>query len=173
MADFLGVKQVECHKKYLGLPTFVGCCKKDLFAFVKNKVWNKLKGWNGSIFSMVGKEVLLKVVVQAVPTYAMSCFNLCKRLIKDLHRLIADFWWGSKGGKSKMHWSKWNEMCLGKDRGGFVFRDLGCFNQALLAKQGWRLVKNPDSLVGRVLTSCYFPSRSFLTTKKGLYPSFI
>ena len=103
MADFLGVKQVECHKKYLGIPTFVGRCKKDLFAFVKNKVWNKLNCWNGSIFSMIGKKVLLKAIVQAVPTYVISCFKLSKKLIEDLHRLIVDFWRGSKGGKSKMN----------------------------------------------------------------------
>ncbi|KAL5559019.1 hypothetical protein UlMin_035230 [Ulmus minor] len=106
MADFLGVKQVECHEKYLKLPTFAGRCKKDSFAFFKNKVWNKLKSWNGFIFSMAGKKVLLKEVVQAVPTYVMSCFKLSKKLIKNLHMLIVDFWWGSKGGKSNMHCNK-------------------------------------------------------------------
>ena len=44
VTDFLQVKQVECHKKYLGLPTFAGRCKKDLFLFIKNKVWDKLGG---------------------------------------------------------------------------------------------------------------------------------
>ncbi|KAL5541511.1 hypothetical protein UlMin_009221 [Ulmus minor] len=47
----------------------------------------------------------------------MSYFKLPKTLIKDLHRLIADFWWGFKAGKTKMHWEKWNEMCNSKERG--------------------------------------------------------
>ena len=53
------------------------------------------------------------------------------------------------------------------------FRDLGCFNQAMLAKQGWRLIRNPDSLVGKVLKACYFPNDDFLITKKGKHASFV
>ncbi|KAL5577974.1 hypothetical protein UlMin_019673 [Ulmus minor] len=173
VADFLKIKVVDCHEKYIGLPTFAGRCKRDLFKFIKNRVWDKLKGWNRSVFSAVGKEVLLKVVVQAIPTYSMSCFKLPKTLIRYLHRLIADLWWGSKAGNSKMHLGKWNEMCNSKERGGIGFRDLRCFNQALLAKQGWRLLKKPDSLVTKVLKACYYPSRDILTAKKRSKPSFV
>ncbi|KAL5581205.1 hypothetical protein UlMin_013647 [Ulmus minor] len=126
-----------------------------------------------SVFFAAGKEVLLKAIVQAIPTYAMSCFKLPKTLIKDLHRLIADFWWTSKAEKSKMHWGKWNEMCNSKQRGGLGFRGLSCFNQALLAKQAWRLIRKPDSLVARVLKACYFPSGDFLNARKGSKASFV
>ena len=72
-----------------------------LFYFIKNRVWDQVGGWNGSGFSASGKEVLLKAVVQAIPSHVMACFKLLKKLIRDLHKLIADFWWGSKGGKAR------------------------------------------------------------------------
>lgn len=45
------------------------------------------------------------------------------------------------------------------------FRDLEDFNKSLLAKQIWRHVQNPTSLVGQILKSKYFPSTNILATK--------
>jgi ribonuclease HI len=46
------------------------------------------------------------------------------------------------------------------------FRDLQLFNQSMLAKQGWRLISNPDSLCGRVLKGKYFHNTDFMAAKK-------
>uniref|UniRef100_A0A2N9FZ97 Reverse transcriptase zinc-binding domain-containing protein n=1 Tax=Fagus sylvatica TaxID=28930 RepID=A0A2N9FZ97_FAGSY len=42
------------------------------------------------------------------------------------------------------------------------FRDLQFFNQALLAKQGWRILTSPDTLLHKVLKCKYFPNCSFM-----------
>ena len=49
------------------------------------------------------------------------------------------------------------------------FRDLYSFNLAMLSKQIWRLITNPDSLCARVLKAKYFPNNSLLqaTLKNG------
>ena len=49
------------------------------------------------------------------------------------------------------------------------FRDLYSFNLAMLSKQVWRLITNPDSLCARVLKAKYFPNESLLqaTLKSG------
>ncbi|PNT62574.1 hypothetical protein BRADI_4g05372v3 [Brachypodium distachyon] len=53
-------------------------------------------------------------------------------------------------------------MCVPKFKGGMGFRDLFCFNFALLAKQCWRLITNDESLCTRVLRAKYFPDGNLL-----------
>ncbi|KAK9936175.1 hypothetical protein M0R45_013032 [Rubus argutus] len=42
------------------------------------------------------------------------------------------------------------------------FKDMHLFNLSLLAKQGWRLLKSPDSLVARFFKARYYPSSNFM-----------
>jgi hypothetical protein len=59
-----------------------------------------------------------------------------------------------------------------KSKGGMGFRDLKCFNKALLAKQRWRIIQNPDSLAGKIIKAKYFPRGSFLESGLGNKPFF-
>ena len=70
--DFLGVSEIREYDKYLGLLAVVGRNKKASLNFIKERMWNKLQGWKEKLLSQAGREVLLKAVVQAIPTFAMS-----------------------------------------------------------------------------------------------------
>lgn len=61
---------------------------------------------------------------------------------------------------------------MSKEAGGLGFRDLRMFNQALLAKQGWRLIQQPDSLFCRVFKAKYFSGTTFMEAKLGHRPSY-
>ena len=121
--------------KYLELPSLVGRDKRKVFEDIKTRVWQKLQGWKSKLVSQAGREILIKVVVQAIPSYAMSVFRLPFGLCDELERMVQSFWWGQKNQERKMHWMKWSKMCKSKWYGGMGFRDTRLFNQALLACQ--------------------------------------
>ena len=72
----LGVSALRQYEEYLRLPAMVGRNKKASFDHLKQRVWKKLQGWEGKLLSQAGREVLIKAVIQAIPTYTMSCFKL-------------------------------------------------------------------------------------------------
>ena len=63
-----------------------------------------MQGWKERLLSQGGRKVLIKVVLQAMPTYTMGCFKLPKSLCKAIESLIQKFWWDYKGEAGKIHW---------------------------------------------------------------------
>lgn len=50
--------------------------KYQNFEDIKDRVWARIKNWKHTFLSQAGKEVLLKAIIQTIPTYAMSVFVL-------------------------------------------------------------------------------------------------
>ena len=78
---------------------------------------------------------------------------------------------GEKDGKRKPCWVAWDDMIKPKRWGGLGFRDIEMFNLALLARQAWRILKEPSSLSARVLKAVYYPNVDFLEAGLGVSPS--
>jgi hypothetical protein len=162
-----GLSEANRYDSYLGLPTLVGKNRINAFKEIKERVIRKLNNWKAKLLTLAAKEILLKAVVQAIPTYSMSVFLLPISLCKDLNRLMQSFWWVHLSNDSKIHWMSWSKMGRSKTVGGLGFRDLIMFNKAFLAKQCWRLIQNPDSLIAQTIRAKYYPNSSFMELELG------
>lgn len=99
----LGVGLADSPGKYLGLPFLWGRSKCKALTFVRDKVKNKIQGWKHTLLSNAGREVLIKAVASAIPTYSMSYFKFLKKACGELDSLILKFWWGQRSGESSIH----------------------------------------------------------------------
>lgn len=71
-AAALNVARVDKREQYLGLPMDISYSKMEAFGFLREKVLKRLQGWREKTLSAAGKEVLLKAVIQSIPTYVMG-----------------------------------------------------------------------------------------------------
>jgi hypothetical protein len=162
----LGISSEAKIEKYLGLPTALGRSTDEEFEHILTRIRKLARGWTPKTLSTAARETLVKAICQAIPTYSMSCFRLSKKLCKKITSFVARFWWGGDENKRKIHWRKWEDISIPKSSGGMGFRDFQLFNQSMLAKQGWRLLTNPDSLCARVLRGKYFHDTNFMSARK-------
>lgn len=171
ICDFMNIDLLRGDAKYLGLPSFWGRSKAEAYTFLVEKSLKKMQGWKLKMLNQAGKETMLKSVVQAIPSYAMACFLLPKKLCNKLDTLSRNFWWKGNPEDRGVCWVAWDKMSCSKAEGGMGFRNYRAFNEALLAKQSWRLLMNPQSYWSRILKGIYFPNSSFLQASRGGHPS--
>ena len=87
--NMFGTQVIRQRKTYLGLPSLIGRSKTNTFAQLKEKVAKKLASWKEKLISTTGKEVLIKAVAQAVPTYTISCFKLPNAICDELTSMVS------------------------------------------------------------------------------------
>lgn len=126
----LAARVIEC-EKYLGLPMTEGKSKVNTFKDLQEKITERILGWKEKFILKERREILIKIVAQAIPTYSKSIF---KSLSASINSTLAKYWWRQKWTEKKLHWINWNKLCSKKDRGRMVFRGLYVFNLVMLAK---------------------------------------
>lgn len=145
--------------------------KTEASSLHRGETWQK-NGWYAKMLSLGRKEVLLKSIAMALHVYAMSCFRLTKHHCQKIMSAMAAFWWNECSEKRKIHWVSWPDLCKPKELGGLGFRDIEDFSQALRAKQAWKLLSDPQSLLAQVYKGWYYANKEFLECGKGYRPSY-
>jgi hypothetical protein len=87
----------------------------------------------------------------------MGVFKMPDKFHEDYMKMIRKFWWGEDESKRKVHWASWDTLTDPNSMGGMGFRDSRLFNQALLARQAWRLLQKPATLCAHLMKAKYYP----------------
>ncbi|KAA3483070.1 reverse transcriptase [Gossypium australe] len=164
--NILNMRIVEKLDKYLGLPLPIGKRRREAFTDIINRLSCRINSWTKRLLSYGGKEIMIKAVLQSIPTYAMSIFLAPRGVLKEIQKKISRSWWSGKDrGK---FWSvlSWKTLCHPKGMGGIGLRNMILFNIALIGRQVWRLINNKKSLCFKVLSSKYFPDGNIFNSKK-------
>ncbi|GAU24016.1 hypothetical protein TSUD_328180 [Trifolium subterraneum] len=172
LSKIMGVRHVLGTGTYLGPPSMIGRKKKEVFAYLKDRIWKRINSWRGRALSRAGKEIMIKSVLQAIPSYVMSVYLLPESTIKEIERMMNSFWWGGGANNKGIQWLSWDKMTSPKALGGLGFRDLHSFNLEMIAKQGWNIMTKPDTLVAKLYKARYFPNSSFFDSQIGHNPSY-
>ncbi|XP_041000305.1 uncharacterized mitochondrial protein AtMg00310-like [Juglans microcarpa x Juglans regia] len=103
----------------------------------------------------------------------MNVFRLPRKLSIEINSMIARFWWSNKKEGKGIHWKSWGKMGENKKGGRMGFRDVNMFNKAMLAKQGWMLQHNVNSMAAKIFKEKYYKQSQFIEAKLGYKPSFM
>lgn len=92
--QILPFQVVENFDRFLGLPARIGRRKVEVFSYLKDRLWSSVEGLQEKNLSMAGKKDLIKSMLQAIPTYIMSCFFNYRVPFWMKFRKLLDFWVG-------------------------------------------------------------------------------
>ncbi|CAN1187275.1 Putative ribonuclease H protein At1g65750 [Linum perenne] len=96
--------------------------------------------WRSFLLSWEGKETLVKVFLQAIPSYVFSCFMFPDGLLNKVDDVIATFWRSGDVNRKSLHWCSKERMTQTKKMGGLGFNFFKEFKLAHLAKMSWRII---------------------------------
>ena len=86
----LDVVNMSFEEKYLGFPTPSGRFSKGKLHNLQQHLTKRIIQW-GELMSQAGREVLIKAVAQALPTFLMSLFKFPRSTCDDLGRMIRSY----------------------------------------------------------------------------------
>lgn len=126
------------------------------FANMATKVLNKARSWQGNMLSAGGRAIIIKHILQSQTLHIMAALAPPKTIMDQMEMYFANFFWGTKEGKNKYHWSSCDNMCFPYEEGGLGFKKLQDISKSFCDKRWWRY-RSDKSLLTKFLDAKYCP----------------
>jgi len=65
-----------------------GRSKEATFGFIKDHICHKINSWSSKCIPKAGREVMIKSVLQSIPSYVMSIYLLLNKLVDVMEKLL-------------------------------------------------------------------------------------
>ena len=99
----LGAQIMTDCERYLGLPMVGGKSKVGTFKEILEQITKRVMGWKEKDISKASREILIKTVARAIPTYSMSIFRIPKAVCDGINSVLEKYWWGQTQNEKKIH----------------------------------------------------------------------
>ncbi|XP_021847973.2 uncharacterized protein [Spinacia oleracea] len=140
---------------YLGVPVDMGRSKCDAFYGLVDCIARRIANFASLRMSSAAKLVVINSVLVASITHVLAVFKIPKSICERIDQLCLQFWWRSSADSRGISMLPASILHLPKGMGGLGIRSIQDFNQALLAKNAWRIVHNPQLLLSRLFRVRY------------------
>jgi hypothetical protein len=101
--------------KYLGFHLKPNNYKKVDWLWLIEKLEKRLNIWSHKWLSKVGRLVLVKFVLEAIPVYWMSLAWIPKGILERTRKLCSKFLWAGNHEKIVPPWVKWSTPWLSQN----------------------------------------------------------
>ncbi|XP_057790858.1 uncharacterized mitochondrial protein AtMg00310-like [Salvia miltiorrhiza] len=125
------------------------------WAFLNDKIKSKINGWKKRKISFTGRATLIRSVLLSIPIYHLSFSKFPKCVVDEIQSYFSKFLWGGGLEDRKIHWVKWDDLCVGYGLGGLNFKNLNWFNTTLMAKWIWRFLVDKHLLWAKAVRACH------------------
>lgn len=135
--------------KYLGFHLKSKAYLKEDWRWLVERFFSKISLWEYRSLSLGGRVVLAQTVLMQMSVYWAHLYLLPASIIQAMNRISANFIWGAKDDRGKIHLSKLNLLTLPKKFGAWGLVDVRIFGKALVFKSLWRGIfdSNPWSAI--------------------------
>ena len=115
--------------RYLGVNSIHGIVTQDLFSNVVESITCRLEGWKMKILSSVGRQVLVRSVLNTVPFYTMQTTLIPMGICYKIEMLMRRFLWGGTSQQRATSLVSCDKVTTSIDWGGIYYRRSKVFGQ--------------------------------------------